>query len=169
MKRGAGSTAAIRSTVSRCRPRSTPGLATTWRRTIGPRRRSASSRARSCIRRTASDGRREGSLSLALVAAEARAAGREERRAGARAGIATRGEPDAGIGLRRLHASEGEGRAAALAAEEALQRSALQSARSVRGVLGRLDRRRADPAGAPRDAEPGAQRALQRGRKESGG
>src|SRR2546429_2268023 len=146
-----------------------PGSATTWRRTTGPSRRSASSRARSSTRSSASDGRRQGSLPFALVAAETRAAGRETDGIGTRAGAAAGREPDAGIGLHRFHASEGEAGAAAPRAEEALQRSAFQPARSVRSVFGRLDRRRADFAGAARHAEPGAHGAIYRAGKEAGG
>src|SRR6185312_14097369 len=153
----AGSTAATRWTESACRRRFSPGSATTWNTTTARSRRSASSRARSSIRRTGCDhGGREGERKIPepLVPAEERIEGasREDSGdAGARASPV--GQAHARVGLHRLHASEGRGRAAPRGAEEALQRSTFQPARSVRAVLGRLDRRRADLRGDAGDAE----------------
>src|SRR5882672_381883 len=178
MKPRAGSTAAIRSTAWRCRRKSSPGSAVTWKRTIGPSRRSASSRAPSSIRRIGpSDGRR---FPPPLVASQARERRREaggkargEERGGSAAARAAAGrQADARVGLQPVHAAHGRGLAAPRGAEEAIQRSALQHSRSVRSLFGRLDRRRADPtrdAGDPQSGEDAAVRQAVRGAEAGAG
>ena len=134
-------------------------------------RRSASSRAPSCTRSTArADGRRgQGSLPLALVAAEAGAAAR-----GARCPRTAKDESPAPA-LPPMESVTPESDFAPfmhpkvadavrrVALKKLFARSAFQRARPLRGVLGRLDWRRPDLRGAAQDAEPGAHGALPRG------
>ena len=112
------------------------------------------------------DGRGQGRLPLALVAAEAGAGARRSR--------LPRGQQDAAAppALPPVEKLTPESDFAPFMhpkVDDALRRVALkklfarpafQHARSVRGVLGRLDRRRADPAGDAGDAEPGAHAAV---------
>src|SRR5262245_37777662 len=168
---------ATRWTAWPCRRRSSLGSATTSSTTTGRSRRSASSRALSGIPRTECDhgAGQQGEVSRQVVPPQARVEGpaakkrgneRGNKRRNRRTRSSARGQAHAGVGFHRLHASEGRRRPAPRGAEEAVQRPALQRARSVRAVFGRLDRRRAHFGGDAGDAQPGAHAPLRQGRKE---
>ena len=156
-----------RSTAWRCRRRSSPGSASTSSTHYRPRAaRSASSRARSCIRRTASsDGARSkedflgrwSRLKQRARPPPSKPAPQDEAAQRRAAGAAAGRGAHARFGLPRLLASQGGRRAAPRGAEEAVQRSALQHARiRLERLLRRLDRREPISDGDAGDAEPGA-------------